>query len=302
MPGRGDVPGPHSGCRGRWRFRVNLGAILGLRSGSPRRTEPRRWGPETRRPPPRPRDPLFASGTGQREIGSGIGEALLGQIQKELEERRKDTSGDWFGDVYGYEDTGRRYDLKLRVSREVAAALTSVLTCLEPILHLLRPSWEMTELAAMCTFPGDPGQPVHADTSHVYDQQVVTTFVALHDIPPERGPTKMYPFTHLDGEVHLGLKEVDEQSSVLCSMSCGDCVIMDSRLLHCGTANSSEEWRVLFYSSWMPPVRRSRGSTNTILSQYEEQVSLRNWRERLELLSTSDELSAFPSRPCLEAQ
>jgi len=208
-----------------------------------------------------------------------VAEAVCSRVHEELHARKSEGDSSYFGDVYGYEDTGQRWDLKLQLSAEVKHALTILLQRAQGVLESLRPSWQLTELAAMCTLPEDPGQPVHADTSHVYDQQVVTIFVALHDIPPERGPTKMYPRSHLDGELHLGLKEVDESSAVLCTMSCGDCVMMDSRLLHCGTANTSDLHRFLFYSSWMPPVKRSRGSTNTILPEYEDKLTLRRWQE-----------------------
>ncbi|CAE7757710.1 rpl5 [Symbiodinium pilosum] len=208
-----------------------------------------------------------------------VAEALCARVREELKQRRHEGDAVYFGDVYGYEDCGQRWDLKLQLSNEVKIALTSILGRLQKVLETLRPSWQLTELAAMCTFPSDPGQPVHADTSHVYDQQVVTIFVALHDISPERGPTKMYPKSHLDGELHLGMKEVDEASAVLCTMNMGDCVVMDSRLLHCGTANTSDLHRFLFYTSWMQPARRSRGSTNTILPEYEERLSLRTWQD-----------------------
>ncbi|CAJ1381893.1 unnamed protein product [Effrenium voratum] len=208
-----------------------------------------------------------------------VAEALCSRVDAELRARQSEGDDSYFGNVYGYEDAGQRWDLKLRLSPEVKEAMRALLECLQGVLEALRPSWQLTELAAMCTFPSDPGQPVHADTSHVYDQQVVTIFVALHDVPTERGPTKMYPRSHVDGELHLGMKEVDESSAVLCTLSCGDCVLMDSRLLHCGTANTSDLHRFLFYTSWMPPARRSRGSTNTILAEYEEKLSLRRWQE-----------------------
>ncbi|CAK9052731.1 unnamed protein product [Durusdinium trenchii] len=208
----------------------------------------------------------------KRILPADVAEAVCKRVHEELASRRAEGDSTYFGDVYGYEDTGQRWDLKLRLSSEVKDALRILLESLQGVLESLRPSWQLTELAAMCTFPADPGQPVHADTSHVYDQQVVTVFVALHDIPAERGPTKMYPRSHLDGELHLGLKEVDESCAVLCTMECGDCVLMDSRLLHCGTANKSDLHRFLFYSSWMPPARRSRGSTNTLLPEYEEEL------------------------------
>merc|ERR1711972_392968 len=103
-----------------------------------------------------------------------------------------------FGDVYGYEDvqSGCRWDLKLRLSAEVRSSLISILEKLQPFMESLYPSWQLSELAAMCTFPGDPTQPVHSDTSHIFDKRHITVWLALHDISVDQGPTKMYPGTH----------------------------------------------------------------------------------------------------------
>lgn len=64
----------------------------------------------------------------------------------------------------------------------------------------------------MCTEPGEPCQPVHADTSHTYDARLLTVFVALHPVDEVQGPTRMYPGTHADEELHTGLKTLDEAS------------------------------------------------------------------------------------------
>lgn len=206
--------------------------------------------------------------------------ALATSVGQEL--RRRQSAGDasWFGDVYGYEDTGKRWDMKLMLTDEVRIALSAIMLRLQMVLETLRPSWQLAELAAMCTFPGDPGQPVHSDTSHIFDPQVVTIFVALHDIAVDRGPTRFYPGTHTNKEVLMGYTERDEKSAVLGTMACGDCVMMDSRLLHCGTANESDEHRFLFYSSWMPPVRRPRGSTNTILEEHSAWPVASRWNRQ----------------------
>lgn len=150
----------------------------------------------------------------------------------------------------------------------------------------------------MCTYPGDPGQPVglapHAPRPRRYMRTPRTSMTSRcrpHFLRPARsrwspssspcttsprtgGPRRCIPaatwrghqksfwWRCQDGELHLGIKEVrlgpsqaarqvDESSAVLCTVACGDCVgaerplrrvqvIMDSRLLHCGTANSSE--------------------------------------------------------------
>jgi len=208
-------------------------------------------------------------------------DALEQRVREELIERRRDGKKEWFGDVYGYEDKGFRWDMKLKLSAEVRTALRAVLACVQPLLERERPSWELVELAAMCTMPGEPCQPVHADTSHIFDAQMVTIFVALHDVDVAHGPTRMYPRTHTDPKFHMGHEQPDEAAAVLCTMNRGDCVLMDSRLLHCGTANVSDRHRYLFYCTWKPPGRRSKGSTSTLLPEYEEKFYLRTWRDWL---------------------
>mmetsp|Transcript_58198 Transcript_58198/g.165481 ORF Transcript_58198/g.165481 Transcript_58198/m.165481 type:complete len:307 (-) Transcript_58198:94-1014(-) len=215
----------------------------------------------------------------QGALGPATAEALEVFVGQELARRREDGNTNWFGDVYGYEDTGKRWDMKLPLVQATGDACREILDVLQGSLEALQSSWKLTELAAMCTVPGDPGQPVHADTSHIYDAHTVTIFVALHDIGLHQGPTKMYPRSHVDNDLHMGYKELDESCGVLCSMARGDCVLMDSRLLHCGTANTSVSRRYLFYSSWAQPGVRSRGSTNTLLEEYEDRLFLRNWRD-----------------------
>lgn len=234
--------------------------------------------------------------------------ALLRRVEAELSERRalpEEERPAFFGDVYGYEDHGLRWDLKMRLGQEVAGVLRTTLEHVEGLLLATKPTWQLTELAAMCVLPGEAGQPVHADTSHIYDQQAVTMFIALHDIPADQGPTRMYPRTHLDGDLHMGYRAVDESTeSVLCELRPGDCVLMDSRLLHCGTANRSERARHLFYCSWTMPGRRSRGSTNTLLDDYEGRFMLRAWRKWTSIGGAShdrpiseQELSTSPASP-----
>eukprot|EP00928_Gymnodinium_smaydae_P078323 TRINITY_DN6218_c0_g1_i3.p1 TRINITY_DN6218_c0_g1~~TRINITY_DN6218_c0_g1_i3.p1 ORF type:complete len:828 (-),score=178.79 TRINITY_DN6218_c0_g1_i3:503-2965(-) len=253
-------------------------------------------------------------------------DTLRSFVKEELSRRRRENDPRRFGAVYGYEDSGKRWDLKLALTSEVAAALGSLLPVIEGVLLAAdgtnegdathgaadadgetrevpaqAPSaWMLAELAAMCTSPGDPGQPTHADTSYLYDHHVVTVFCALHDIHATQGPTRMHPGTHTDRELHMGLKTIDENGGVLCTMSSGDCVLMDSRLLHCGTANTSLSDRSLFYCSWTPTTtkQRSCGSTNTLLEAYEGRLCLSSWRDWVaqpppaELLAGEASLSA----------
>lgn len=88
----------------------------------------------------------------------------------------------------------------------------------------------------------------------------------------------MFPGTHTNCELHVGLRTLDESTGILCEMKCGDCVLMDSRLMHCGTANTSDIDRFLFYSSWGCVGGDTCGSTDTLLDSYVNRLLLSEWR------------------------
>ena len=57
---------------------------------------------------------------------------------------------------------------------------------------------------------------------------------------------------------------------------------MDSQLLHCGGANTSQCRRRLLYASFHVPHNRPKGSTFSLLPEYERKLKLNNvgrWRE-----------------------
>eukprot|EP00986_Skeletonema_menzelii_P017213 scaffold18301_cov79-Skeletonema_menzelii.AAC.7 len=81
------------------------------------------------------------------------------------------------------------------------------------------------------------------------------------DVTMDMGPTTWLPRTHTK-EAHVAFKDIydkDEliknQPAVLGLLPKGSCGIFDSRLLHCGTANRSNEGlsRALFYFSFKNP-------------------------------------------------
>ncbi|CAE7228610.1 rpl5 [Symbiodinium sp. CCMP2592] len=227
-----------------------------------------------------------------------VSEALCCRVQSELEQRRYEGDPTFFGDVYGYEDSGHRWDLKLQLSNEVKIALVSILGRLQKVhKHDAWSRWRIGQArsrkmigagnaATFLAIDGDGGHvyfsfgPWAAGTLAWLDEggDDICSADELAIIAQEQEPAHVV-LKYQDGELHLGMKEVDEDSAVLCTMNMGDCVVMDSRLLHCGTANTSDLHRFLFYTSWMQPARRSRGSTNSILPQYEERFSLRAWQE-----------------------
>lgn len=129
------------------------------------------------------------------------------------------------------------------------------------------------ELSCLMSDPGSHRQVLHPDTPYVEGKEgpaVLTCFVALQDVTLTMGPTMWLPRTHTQ-ESHIkfqnsmvgsGSRDGDEspkdtllktQPAVLGLLRKGDCVIFDSRVLHCGTANRSDMSRALFYFSFKDP-------------------------------------------------
>jgi ectoine hydroxylase-related dioxygenase (phytanoyl-CoA dioxygenase family) len=122
------------------------------------------------------------------------------------------------------------------------------------------------ELSCLISDKGSNRQVVHPDTPCTSDDEAVlyTCFIALQDIDPTMGPTTWLPNTHTlsahelfqDDYVSPSTGESQKDKllrttpSVLGVLPKGSCAIFDSRLLHCGGANTSDRSRALFYFSF----------------------------------------------------
>ncbi|VEU39304.1 unnamed protein product [Pseudo-nitzschia multistriata] len=122
------------------------------------------------------------------------------------------------------------------------------------------------ELSCLISDTGSNRQVVHPDTPCKPDQDAVlyTCFIALQDIDLTMGPTTWLPNTHTPSAHELfqddyvgssgGESSKDKllrtTPSVLGLLPKGSCAIFDSRLLHCGGANTSDTSRALFYFSF----------------------------------------------------
>lgn len=147
------------------------------------------------------------------------------------------------------------------------------------------------ELSCLISDPGSQRQVVHPDTPFLDGMGPVlyTCFVALQDVRLDMGPTTWLPKTHT-ADAHrlfkLDKSSKDEliktQPSVLGLLPKGSCGIFDSRCLHCGTANQSEDSRALFYFSFKSPkvgypgnpasIRPELGAAQVTLSDLEEDL------------------------------
>ena len=163
----------------------------------------------------------------------------------------------------------QRHDLKLDLTPLVKAAIAEMLESLGPVFSTtLGGDAELYELAALISKPGAPGQPIHPDTPHRDGQGVaaLTAFIALQDIDRTMGPTLFVPGTQT-AEAHATFNTKDDSGEAMTALlrsrpswrgllKAGDATLFDSRLLHCGCANESQRWRVLFYASF-----RAKGAT-----------------------------------------
>ena len=141
---------------------------------------------------------------------------------------------------------------------------------------------ELYELASYISDPGSSRQVVHSDTPcfGTNDEQPIlcTCFIALQDVRMDMGPTVWLPKTNTYAMHDLFFHEEEEedskssstttsitstpmkdqflqtQASVVGILPKGSCVLFDSRLLHCGTANKSgKDSRALLFFSFKHP-------------------------------------------------
>ena len=136
--------------------------------------------------------------------------------------------------------------------------------------------------------PGAPAQQWHIDSPHESESfnppHALNVFVALEDISEKAGPPEVAVGSHVItnhlSNGHLNSKHLLYQTSLeiipsyltkageipktrKSSMSAGDCLIFDDRILHRGLANHSGSDRWMAYFSYMRPRPNLRGGCDT---------------------------------------
>lgn len=172
-----------------------------------------------------------------------------------------------------------RCDLKIPLGPDIITKSLQQLLCKSPVTdtigEVLGSDATLYELSCLISDPGSQRQVVHPDNPFVAKHDLspdepilLTCFVALQDIDFSMGPTVWIPGTHTK-EAHeifqdetAGIDGGDSPKdnllrtspNVLGKLKKGSCAIFDSRLLHCGSANRSEDTsRALFYFSFKNP-------------------------------------------------
>ena len=154
------------------------------------------------------------------------------------------------------------------------------------------------EFSCLISNKGSDRQVVHPDTPFGDKDEPVlyTCFMALQDVSIDMGPTLWIPRTHTKAahEAFQDEAAIDDNTdspkdallrsrpSVLGTLPKGSCAIFDSRLLHCGTANQSDESRALFYVSFKSPKIGYPGNPASIRPELPGRLNLLQLQKQLE--------------------
>lgn len=199
-----------------------------------------------------------------------------------------------------------RWDLRLHFRGAVKAAVLEVVAAVAPLLaEVITDEALICELACIVSAPGAPRQQLHADTKIGDRGWLVSMFVALQDVASDMGGTIVVPSSHC-AEPHADFHATccsGDSDQPACTASdaqedwavsrgaqrfegrAGDALLFDSRVLHCGGANTSTKRRRMLYVTWKIPYCEPLGSTYSLLPEYECQFRLRNlprWRDPTE--------------------
>lgn len=183
-----------------------------------------------------------------------------------------------FGNI---KEREHRFDVKLSLAEPVVRSVLEVtLAKLEPVVsEFVMEEGKLCELGSLHSLPGSRSQPAHADT-HGSSRCCLTAFTALCDVLPEKGPTELWPGSHLrPDEMSADAVLAEHGDGVPALLTKGATLLMDSRLIHRGSANSSKDAeRLLFYTSWLLPGATAAGSTHSIFPEYGARFRLSGWR------------------------
>ena len=87
-----------------------------------------------------------------------------------------------------------RFDMPLRMSKEVIAAMNAYVETMRPVIEReLGPDAELCELSALMTCAGSPDQSVHSDGfGRVKGDRLLSSFTVLQDTTSRHGPTEVF--------------------------------------------------------------------------------------------------------------
>ena len=125
----------------------------------------------------------------------------------------------------------------------------------------------LVEFSSITVFPGARGQIIHRDVPDS-GKRLITVFVNLLDVSLDSGPLLIVSGSQsVSGENYMNSSKFltlqDLKPMTLCQ---GSCVLMDARVFHSGTANTSQSLRPVFYFTFGE--KNLQGPTYSIRSEY----------------------------------
>lgn len=180
-----------------------------------------------------------------------------------------------FGGIHGKE---LRFDLPLRMTGPVVAALRRLVACLRPTLEpALGPDARLVELSVLIALPGADAQPPHPDAAGSGDPdeaRLITVFVPLADITPERGPLEVWPGSHAGPGKPASRDELAGRPARPMTGPAGMAILMDARTWHRGQANTGPLPRPVFYASFLSAGRPPEGPSWSLLGSLPDSITL----------------------------
>ena len=122
----------------------------------------------------------------------------------------------------------------------------------------LGPECVLGSFGAVIALPGAEEQHIHRDHPFLFAEEAidtampayaVTVIVPLVDVDGHHGTTRVWPGSHRVSLEDKAKRLPYEDAAV----RVGSCILMDYRMLHCGTANNSEQLRPILYLVYHRP-------------------------------------------------
>ena len=197
----------------------------------------------------------------------------------------------------------KRCDLLMPLRGPVVAALEELLGESSRLAFLFEQvagkKCRLQEMACLISEPGSEAQPMHPDIPYTPVPPLFAAFVALQDVSIDMGPTVYLPGTH-SKEGHdafyagaesgergstAGNKEyLRAQPVVRGVLRKGDCAVYNQQVIHCGSANTSENIRRQFYVAVRNADTKVKGYPS-IRPAFLNQLSLQEVREELKAIT-----------------
>ncbi|MGD1909802.1 MAG: TIGR02466 family protein [Rivularia sp. (in: cyanobacteria)] len=170
-----------------------------------------------------------------------------------------------------------RIHAPLELSETTTWVMKQILKEYLPVLNAFLPEEKMrylAEFSSICVFPGAKPQKLHPDQNN-QDRKLITIFVNLFDVGEQCGSLLVLPHSHKgrNTQVEENGSQGTSHASQKMILPSGSSVLMDSRLVHGGSGNTtSNSIRPVFYFSFGEI--DINGPTYSILPEYRQKYTL----------------------------